>query len=198
MYPEERGWTLKSLTTRLSSSSAFLLLFLVVCSLRSRAEEARVRPQHAAAIVRAVEDEIYDYSLQQAYEDIGTAITKNTRQVNVYIYANATQRDAYNVIYKLPPPYGEIYRMVQINDNGLAFLFGRPEKGFPPSGPAYSTVYMDDDGLCKTKATAEKFHFEIQLEPTKDRTGEAIARQKQRYGYSALEETNAGSYPKHK
>jgi len=192
MYPPDSGWTLKSLVTRHVSSSGFLLLLLVVCSLMSPGGESRVAPQHAAAIVLAIEDEVYDYSLQQAYEDIGSATTKNARQVTVYIYANATQRDGYNVIYKLPPPYGEIYRMVQINEDGLAFLFGRPEKGFPPTGPAFSTVYMDDDGLCKTKAAATKFHFEIQLEPTNERTGEAIARQKQRYGYSAIEETRPG------
>jgi len=159
---------------------------LVVCSLVGLAEEPGVEPKHAAAIVQAIEDEVYDYGLEQAYEDIGSTNIKNVREVNVYIYANAKQKDGYNVIYKLPLPYGEIYRMVQINEDGLAFLFGRPEKGFPPTGPAFSTVYADDDWLCKTKAAAAKFHFEIQIEPTKERLDQAMARQHERYGYSAL------------
>jgi hypothetical protein len=173
----------------------FLGLFLVVSGLTSLAQKPQVVPLHAAAIVQAVEDEVYDYSLQQAYADIGTATTKNVRHVSIYIYGNATQRDGYNVIYKLPPPYGEIYRMVQIDDHGMAFLFGRPEKGFPPTGPAFSTVYMDDDGLSKTKSAAAKFHFEIEIEPTKERLNEAIVRQKRRYGYSAHEQSGARSHP---
>jgi hypothetical protein len=196
MYLEERMLTLKSLAIPLTFRSvSCLLLSFIIGGFLSHAESFRVAPEHAAAIRQAIEDEVYDYSLQPGYEEIGMAFSKNVRQINVYIYANEKKRNAYNIIYKLPTPYGEVYRMVQIGEDGFAFLFGRPENGFSPSGPAFSTVYMDDDWLCKTKTAAVKLSIEIDIEPTKDRLREAITRQKHRYGYSVLERNRASRGP---
>lgn len=192
-FREERRWTLKSSITHHRSKGILALLILLVLNVSAQVPSASKKD---AAIVQAIEDEIYDYNLQADYEDIGTATAKNIRHVNLYIFPNSNQPGSFNVIYKLPPPYGEIYRMVRITDDGLAFLYTRPEHGFRSSGPAFSTVYVDDDKVCKLKADATRTYFEVQVEPEKDRLEQAIARQKRRYGYSALEKTRAGRHRK--
>jgi hypothetical protein len=193
MFPEERRLTLKSSITHRRTKGALVLLVLLVLKLSAQISSI---PQGNAAIVQAIEDEIYDYGWQGGYEDIGTATAKNIRRVNVYVFPNVEQPGSFNLIYKLPPPYGEVYRMVRMTDDGLAFLYTRPEHGFRSSGPAFSTVYLDDDKVCKLKADASKAYFEIQVEPEKDRLEQAIARQKRRYGYSAFEETRASKHRK--
>jgi len=184
---------LKSLIIPHRTKGALVLLVLIALKVSAQAPSAS---PNNAAIVEAIEDEIYDYGLQGEYQDIGTATAKNIRHVNLYVLPNSKQPGSFNVIYKLPPPYGEIYRMVRMNDDGLAFLYTRPEHGFRSSGPAFSTVYLDDDQVCKLKADATKIYFEVQVEPTMDRVEQAIARQRRRYGYSALEETRVGKHRK--
>lgn len=195
MFPEERRLTLKSLITHHRTKGVLVLLVLLVLRLSAQVQSTS---QNDTDIVQAIEDEIYDYSLQADYDDIGTATGKNIRHVNLYIFPNSNQPGSFNVIYKLPPPYGEIYRMTRMTDDGLAFLYTRPEHGFRSSGPAFSTVYVDDDKVCKLKADATRTYFEIQVEPEKDRLEQAIARQKRRYGYSTLEKTRIGRHPKQK
>jgi hypothetical protein len=59
---------------------------------------------------------------------------------------------------------------------------GHPEWNFPPTEPSYLAVYMDDDDLIQLKRTWLRANFVISLKPTKDRIGQAAARQKTRMG----------------
>jgi len=187
------------LTIILQGGSVLLLVVLPLC-LTSVGQDSRVSKPVVTAITQAIEDEIYDNQLNESYEDIGSAVDENVRRVAIYIEPNETQTGHYNVIYKMPPPYGELYRMVTLRNDGLAVLYSAPETGFPPTGPAFSTVYMDDDKVCSLKAGAVKAYLEILVVPTKDRLESAIRRQKARLGFSLLEHANGVTEggPKHR
>ena|SRR5579859_6359890 len=139
------------------------------------------------AIVEAIEDEIYDYKLQQSFRSIGRPLDKDKFEIPLYLLMES-HGSSYYVIYKLMP-YGELYRQLTIGDDGLAHLFRNPRSGFPPDSPAMQTAYLQDEKVCKSKHDAVHLYFVIEINPTLDRIRHAIERQKKRYGFSNLEET---------
>lgn len=169
--------------------SLVVAIFLVYCSLTvtifasSHAKSAT--EEEAMAVVQAIEDEIYDYSYQGHFGDLGEFVGRNQHRLTVYIQPHFRDGHAW-VIYKLMP-YGEVYRMFRIRDDGLAVLHGNPENGFPPTQPDYLTVYMEDDELCRKKSQWLRYFFVIDTSPAPERIEQAINRQKKRYGFSARE-----------
>jgi hypothetical protein len=154
------------------------------------AQEAppKVPEADARAIVSGIEDEIYDYHLQENYHEIGELLSGERTKVPVYVLPGPKSTGhAYFLIYRLMP-YGEMYRLVSVREDGsLAWLNRNPAIGFPPHGAAMQTVYLDDDEICSAKHRAAKFFFVVEMNPTKERIKEAVERQKTRYGFSQLE-----------
>ncbi len=142
------------------------------------------------AIISAIEDEIYDYHLQEKFRDVGEALGPDKFKIPVYV---ERQGSNYTLIYRLMP-YGELLRLASVWDSGLAGLFRNPSSGFPPDAPAMQTVYYDDDEICNDKHKAAKFFFEVDLKPTKERIREAVERQKRRYGFSELEREHKSNH----
>jgi hypothetical protein len=166
----------------------FALLFCVLITVPAGAvkEEGAVTPEDQKAIALAIEDEIYDRNLQGYYSDLGGGVGQYKVRVEFYVEPYIKSGTAY-LIYKFMP-YGEVYRVFWIRDDGLAHLDGNPDIGFPPTQRNYLTVYGDDDSLCKRKREWLRFHFIIDVQPTKERIAEAVARQKKRTGHSTWEE----------
>lgn len=150
-------------------------------------QEGRVTQADERAIALAIEDEVYDRGQQGYFADIGDDIAgEHSHVINFYIEPYITGGIAY-VIYKFMP-YGEVYRVFWIRDDGLAVLDGDPDNGFPPSQPNHLTVYGDDNTLCKQKHEWLKFRFVVDWKPSKERIAQAVARQKKRTGHSVREE----------
>jgi len=165
-----------------------VLLFCMLMAVPARAvkEEGPVTPEDQKAIALAIEDEIYDRAVQGYYSDLGGSVGQYKARVQFYIEPYIRAGVA-SLIYKFMP-YGEVYRVFWIRDDGLARLDGNPDIGFPPTQRNYLTVYGDDDSLCKRKREWLKFYFVIDVQPTKERIAEAVARQKKRTGRSVWEE----------
>lgn len=155
----------------------------------------KVPEADSQAIITAIEDEIYDYHLQEKFYEVGEPLTDNTWKIPVYFLPDPKGHDNYTLIYRLMP-YGEMLRIATIWDSGLAGLYGNPNKGFPPHGLAMQTVYLNDDEICADKHKAAKFFFVVDMKPSKERIREAVARQKKRYGFSELER-KASNKPNH-
>jgi hypothetical protein len=140
-------------------------------------------------LVNAVEDEIYDYGLEGKFRSVGKALGNDEFEIPLFVTSDS-KGSSYYVIYRLMP-YGEMYRLITIGDDGLARLFRNPRSGFPPDAPAMQTVYYEDEHICQLKHNATKLSFVVILSPSKDRVKEAVDRQKKRYGFSSLEEQRA-------
>jgi hypothetical protein len=142
-----------------------------------------------AEMVKAVEDEIYDYSLEGKFRSIGKALGNDEFEIPLFVTSDS-KGSSYYVIYRLMP-YGEMYRLITTGDDGLTRLFRNPRSGFPPDAPAMQTVYYEDERICQLKHDAVKLAFVVSMNPSPERLKEAIDRQKQRYGFSNLEEHKA-------
>jgi hypothetical protein len=165
-----------------------MLLFsaLIAVSAEAVKQEGLVTPEDERAIALAIEDEIYDRNLQGYYADVGGGLGQYKSRVQFYIEPYIHQGVA-TLIYKFMP-YGEVYRVFWIRDDGLARLDGNPDIGFPPTQRNFLTLYGDDDSLCRRKHEWLKFYFAIEIQPTNERIAEAVARQKKRTGRSVREE----------
>jgi hypothetical protein len=146
-------------------------------------------------IVNAIEDEIYDYGLEARFRSIGKAVGGGEFEIPLFVTSDS-QNSSYYIIYRLMP-YGEIYRLITMGDDGLARLFRNPRSGFPPDAPATQTVYYDDEHICQLKHSAVKLSFVVDTKPSPPRLKEAINRQKTRYGFSNLEEQRAKQGKRH-
>ena len=145
-----------------------------------------LNPREITSIIRAVEDEIYDYSQERDFDDIGIATdgpTGRTIQVSIYIDPKVTGNGEGEVIYK-DMPYGEIVRIFHVSADGMVYLFGKPSLGFPVTQISHYTVFMDDDELCRDKAHWLRRVFIVQENPSKELINEAAKRQLLRVGYS--------------
>ena len=140
-------------------------------------------------LVNAVEDEIYDYSLEEKFRSVGKALNKDEFEIPLFV-TNDSKGSSYYVIYRLMP-FGEMYRLITMGDDNLARLFRNPRSGFPPDSPAMQTVYYDDEEICQAKHDAVKLSFVVDASPSPERVKEAIDSQKKRYGFSNLEEQKA-------
>ncbi len=133
-----------------------------------------------AAVIQAIEDEIYDWGCQRHVEFIGKEIAPGAYQLRVYI--RPTLEDGRGeIIYKFMP-FGEIHRSFEIGESGLAYLEDTPTQGFGPERPASKTVFMDDDEVLKDKRDWSRRVFVIQYRPNKERLRQARERQHKRLG----------------
>ena len=130
------------------------------------------------AVVRAIEDEVYDHGYQTKFADIGSPDGPSGHRLPVYIQPSLSQGRGW-IIYKFMP-YGEVYRMFYVRKDGLVVLHGDPQNGFPPTQPDYLTVYMGDAELCRLKGRWLKTFFVIETEPTSAMVSAARARDLER------------------
>ena len=138
--------------------------------------------KEARAVILAVEDEVYDRGYQKRFYMVGPEVSRGVTRLPLYIQPTV-KKDGGTAIYKLMP-YGEVLRGFHFSKDGLAVLEGDPDGGFPPTDPDVLTLYLDDDDVCRWKHTWKKYFFEIIDSPSAERIQEAVARQKQRVGYS--------------
>jgi hypothetical protein len=140
----------------------------------------QVTQTDVAALVLAIEDEIYDEGCQGYVHDIASTGKGNSYRLPVYVQPALNDQRLGWAIYKLRP-MGEVLREFSV-DHGLSYLYGHPEWDFPPTEPSYLTVYMDDDQLCQFKHEWIRTSFTIELPPTEQRVREAAQRQQSRLG----------------
>lgn len=164
-----------------------VVLMIVGFSISTAAQPRKDRAiteREVKAVVQAIEDEIYDYSYQGKFSDVGTPDVHSKRTaVPVYFKPSLTDGEGW-VIYKLLP-YGEVIRSFFIGKDGTAVLEGDPEIGFPPSQPNMLTIYMKDAQVCRLRRSWLQRHFEVVFLPSPQRIREASVRQKKRIGFSA-------------
>jgi hypothetical protein len=164
-----------------------ILLYLAMCAAPGPAhlESANggVSDQVVLAIVQAIEDEIYDYSFEERYVNVGTtgAIDSPT-DVAVYIVWDP-RKERGGVIYKFMP-FGEVQRRIALRADGLAVLSGRPHNGFPATQPDTNTLYLQDEQVCEFKHQALRAVFIVDPDVSRERRRDAARRQKLRVGYS--------------
>jgi hypothetical protein len=201
---QARKLTLKSSSTQHLNSGdleymrrrlfSFLILAIAMtlsagAQQRRAASESELTDEVKKQLVSAVEDEIYDYNLEGKFRSVGKALGNEGFQIPLFV-TNDSKGSSYYVIYRLMP-YGEMYRLITVGDDGLARLFRNPRSGFPPDAPASQTLYYDDEEICHAKHDAMKLSFVVNINPSSERLKEAIDRQKKRYGFSNLEEHRA-------
>jgi len=131
------------------------------------------------SVIQAILDEMYVNNLQGSGFDVGKPTLGSAYQLNAYFKPTLNSDQVGWVIYKLMP-YGEVYRLFSMRNDGLAILYGKLRDRFPPTHPSYLTVYMDDDELCRMKKEWQKQHFTVELKPSGDRVAEARRRQEKR------------------
>jgi hypothetical protein len=163
---------------------AFLALFSTMIPTATAIAAPSLTESQKAALVSAIEDEIYDYKLERNFELVGKRLSNGTVEVPLFITAESTNSD-YKLIYRLMP-YGELYRLATTSSDGLVRLFRNPNIGFPPDSPAMLTLYYDDGVICAAKQQSLKNTFIVELHPSKQTLQKAIANQKLRYGFSNL------------
>jgi hypothetical protein len=175
-----------------------ITIFLLCLSSSQAALAQHSRPTHRqiAAIVQAVEDEIYDWSYEKDYTNIGTtgAISSPT---DVHIFITPELDDSHGeVIYRFMP-FGEVLRQFAFRPDGLAVLWGNPWNGFPASQPDTKTIYLDDNDICAFKQKAIRATFTVDPDVPRARREEAAKRQMIRVGDSQFLETHPKAKLRH-
>lgn len=149
-------------------------------------EAHKLTEANILAVIKAVEDEIYDYGYCKEYYGLGPNMGDYTPWISklpVYI-TPSTDKDGSGVaIYRLMP-YGEVYRYFFIRKDGIAVLVGNPENGFPITQPSHLTLFDDDDDTCSKKHRWVRSVFTILVKPPLDVVESAAARQETRVGFS--------------
>jgi hypothetical protein len=161
-------------------------------------KEQRLSDSQGKAVIQAIVDEIYDYDYQKDFYDIGTPIGKRGTRLTAYVSPMLNDHEG-KVIYKLMP-YGEVFRLFRIREDGLVTLYGDPEIGFPPTQPNTLTVYLNDDEICTQKRAWNRLQFTIDFSPSDSTIQEVVVRQKKRFGFSIREsaEKSDNSDPRRK
>ncbi len=154
----------------------------------------QVTPAEVKAITAAVEDEIYDYGYYGKFYQIGENIGNSAHWVSrLHIYINPDYNvvDGYGeVIYKLMP-FGQIYRLFYLDENGAVKLDGDPQNQFPITQPSHQTVFMDDEDVCRREQKWTKGFFAVDVVPSEETIMGAAKRQKERTGFSHWEYMNS-------
>lgn len=174
-----------------------LVLLSLFCLPRGGAQSAAnvaLKPGQIKSLQTAITDEIYDYEYEEGFfpegGPVGEALSASETRVPLYINPLIKNGEG-EVIYKLMP-YGEIFRIFHLSDNGLVVLDGDPQIGFPASQPDRKTVYMSDSSLAKLRSTWTHSSFEVLLNPSREQVQNAVTRQKVRNdGFSAWESAHS-------
>ena len=165
--------------------------FFLLSAVASHASSyRRLTPLEVKMVKQAVEDEIYDYGYYKDFYQMGRNLGTPKHwiaRVRIYIDPVYNSTDNYGrMIYKLMP-YGQIYRLFDIEPNGQIKLDGDPDDHFPPTQPSRQTVFMGSDKVCRSEQTWMKSFFVIDTAPSLDTIKSAAQRQKVRTGFSDWE-----------
>jgi hypothetical protein len=144
----------------------------------------------------AIVDEIYDYDLEANFAYIGKALDGERQEVPLFLIQDSTS-SSYHVIYRLMP-YGELFRVADVESDGTVILSRNPEMGFTPETSTTLTEYYDDDLICSMKQKALRLSFIVEMHPSNARIKEAIRNQQRRYGFSHLLRSHGGEQGKNK
>lgn len=164
---------------------AITVLFLCLSSAHvAIAGHSKPNEHDIAAIVQAVEDEIYDWGYENRYANIGTtgAISSPT-DVPIFISPELDDDGSGSVIYRFMP-FGEVLRRFAFRADGVAVLWGDPLNGFPASQPDTKTIYLHDEDICAFKQRAVRAYFTVDPDVSRRRREEAGRRQIVRVGHS--------------
>jgi len=149
--------------------------------------EALSRRQ-VAAVILAVEDEIYDYSQEKAFLRAAAAKQAPAESITLTLYINphlsADVDDGSGQVIYRNLPYGEIIRYFWILPDGLVWLDRNPSVGFPATQMSHYTEFMDREELREDKAKWLHAKFTIELRPDRERVVQAGKRQIKRVGFS--------------
>lgn len=150
----------------------------------SGGDRAVPSPELLAAIAEAIEDEVYDYSLEGEYSNIGSSggINVPTR-VPAYVSPPNPGNLSGAVIYRLMP-YGEVFRGYVVGKDGRVVLLGSPGLGFSAYQPNTRTVFLEDEFVCEFKSKAVRISFEVDPRVSPVRLRAAERRQILRVGES--------------
>ncbi|MGA8368438.1 MAG: hypothetical protein ACLQMT_06345 [Candidatus Acidiferrales bacterium] len=161
-----------------------VLLLCLSSSQAAFADHSKPTPRDVAAIVQAVEDEIYDWGFENDYTNIGTtgAISSPT-DVPLFIFPELNDDGRGGVIYRFMP-FGEVLRQFTLLPDGMVVLEGNPLNGFPATQPDTKTIYVDDDFICAYKQKAIRASFTVDPNISRARREEAARRQVMRVGHS--------------
>lgn len=165
---------------------AVFCLFLCTLSVAVAAVGGSSKPteQNVAAIVQAVEDEIYDYGYEKDFVNIGsTGAIDSPTEIPIFISPELYDDGHGTVIYKYMP-FGEVERRFAFRPDGLAILWGKPINHFPATQPDTNTLYLHDDDVCAFKQRAIRASFTVDPNVSRGRREEAAKRQKVRVGFS--------------
>jgi hypothetical protein len=176
---------------------AILILLLVQLAstlpTAAQGKGTKITETEVKAAIQAVQDEIYDYSYEKHFfqmgENGGDSPLHWRSRLPIYIDPQIDNVGG-RLIYKLMP-YGEVLRMYSIDESGQVVLDDQPDLGFPPSRQSTKTVYLKDDDVCRMKHDWIKSFFEIDVSPGPETVQFAARRQKKRTGFSAWESAHS-------
>ena len=158
--------------------------------------QTKIRDAQVSALLRAIQDEIYDYGYQDNFWGFETAGPDGPQaRFDVYVRPTLVPTSGCHnclegvVIYKYLP-FGELFRPFIVDNEKSIILVGSPKDGFSWNKPASPTIYMDDEDVIRDKQQWLKVPFSIDLSPSKTRCREAAVRQKARVGFSQWEQTH--------
>jgi hypothetical protein len=160
--------------------------------------QQRLQPAQIVKIKQAILDEIYDYGLNKDFYQMGDNVGVPQHwlaRMHLYINPIYSADRGGAVIYKLMP-YGQIYRVFDIDKGGDVTLDGDPGNHFPQTQPSYQTVFMDEGDLGRLERAWLKSSFVVDAEPTDDIIRGAALRQKARTGFSDSEYRGSGNSAK--
>lgn len=170
----------------------FLLVLFCVLSVgvAFAGNQRRLSTTEIVELKQAICDEIYDYGYYSEFYQIGDNVGTPQHwvaRVRIYIDPMYNSADQYGqVLYKLMP-YGQIYRLFNIEKVGKLTLDGNPQSRFPITQPSHQTVYMDEEEVRQYEQEWMKSSFTIDTEPSTEVIRNSAQRQKLRTGFSEWE-----------
>lgn len=145
-----------------------------------------IKAREVAAVIQAVQDEIYDYGFEADYLRVGENLARRgsarISRMPIYIDPDVSNGEG-RVIYDAAH-YGEVLRVFFIRADGLAVLDGDPELGFPRTQPSRRTAYIEGGVVRRMKHDWLKRSFRIDTSPTRGTVRAAADRQIRRTGFS--------------
>src|SRR5690348_800706 len=128
----------------------------------------RIKDSEVAAVIQAVQDEIYDYGFEDDYPQVGGNLARrgSARISCMPIYIDPTVKNGEGRAIYYSAHYGEVFREFFIRKDGIAVLDGDPGLGFPPTQPSHRTAYMDGTSVRRMKRDWLKRFFRIDTSPS--------------------------------
>jgi hypothetical protein len=146
----------------------------------------RIKGSEVAAVIQAVQDEIYDYGFEDDYSQVGEnpARRGSARISRMPIYIDPSVKNGEGRVIYHAAHYGEVFREFFIREDGIVVLDGDPGLGFPPTQPSHRTAYMEGTSVRRMKRDWLKRFFRIDMSPSSRTIRAAADRQIRRTGFS--------------